>query len=176
MNCSFNLCVRKSYAKELCQSHYKMSLRGEALRQLRPREGARLKTCTFNGCDKPHKGNNFCSGHNYQMKKYGKTFPIKYQQPGVWGEWFKHPSGYVRRTRTLNNKREMQSQHRLIMEEFIGRSLLPEESVHHKNGIRDDNRIENLELWASSHPSGQRVEDLVVWAKEILKRYEKLKF
>lgn len=62
-------------------------------------------------------------------------------------------------------------QHRRIMEKVMGRKLYPEETVHHINGIRSDNRLENLELWASNHPPGQRVSDLVEWAKEILKKY-----
>lgn len=172
MLCLFSECVRKPYAKDLCQSHYKMNLRGEDLRKLRPREGARLKTCTFDGCDRKHDGNNFCSGHNYQMNTHGKVWEIKKYQPGEWREWYKHKSGYIRRTSTLNNVKKMQSQHRVIMEEFLGRSLLTGENVHHKNGIRDDNRIENLELWIVAQPSGQRVQDQVAWAKEILKRYD----
>lgn len=59
----------------------------------------------------------------------------------------------------------------MVMEAHLGRALLPEETVHHKNGVRHDNRLENLELWSSSHPPGQRVEDRVAWAREILALY-----
>lgn len=62
-------------------------------------------------------------------------------------------------------------EHRLVMYNYLGRLLKENESVHHKNGIRDDNRIENLELWATSHPYGQRVEDKIDWAKKFLEEY-----
>ncbi len=63
------------------------------------------------------------------------------------------------------------SQHRMVMETILGRKLLKGENVHHKNGHRGDNRPENLELWVTFQPSGQRPEDLVAYAMEILKRY-----
>ena len=62
-------------------------------------------------------------------------------------------------------------EHRLIIESVLGRKLLPHENVHHKNGNRLDNRLENLEIWSEKQPSGQRIEDKILYAKEILSLY-----
>jgi HNH endonuclease len=62
--------------------------------------------------------------------------------------------------------------HQVVMENHLQRRLLPHESVHHKNLQRDDNRLSNLELWSKSQPVGARVEDLLSWAREILRTYE----
>jgi len=62
-------------------------------------------------------------------------------------------------------------EHRKVMQDMIGRALTGAENVHHINGVKHDNRPENLELWSSSQPSGQRVQDKVQWAREMLALY-----
>jgi hypothetical protein len=85
----------------------------------------------------------------------------------------KYDDGYVQVRTTAGNGKvgRYTYQHRLVMQEMIGRPLVKGETVHHKNGIRNDNRPENLELWSEAQPYGQRVEDKVAYALEILKQY-----
>lgn len=87
-------------------------------------------------------------------RRHSKGYILVYAPSHPWAQ----ASGYI-------------AEHRLVMEQKLGRHLLPLETVHHKNGVKDDNRPENLEVWYSGQPAGQRPEDLVKWALEILATY-----
>lgn len=98
------------------------------------------------------------------------------QANGHWrGGRTRHKAGYVM-VRVPGHPRARQNspyvfEHILVAEELLGRYLVDGESVHHRNGVRDDNRPENLELWTRPQPSGIRVSDAITWARQIYDRY-----
>jgi hypothetical protein len=127
------------------------------------------RTCSIESCNKPHKGLGYCTGHWQRFRKTGSVDEAKPLEPAY--QPIPDSNGYM--VYRKNNKRI--KVHREVMEEHLGRPLLSHESVHHKNGVRSDNRIENLELWSTSQPYGQRVEDKVKWALEILETYNTIR-
>lgn len=129
--------------------------------------------CSFEGCDRVSYAKGLCATHSSQMNRRGFLSPIVPKDPGTWGAWCLNGGGYRQRMRINpeTKKSEHQLEHRLVMEEHLGRKLESFENVHHINGIKDDNRIENLELWLVSQPPGQRVADRITHAKWVLERY-----
>ena len=99
--------------------------------------------------------------------------PIKGPKKHIKGSGYITHQGYKILSRKHPNSsiRGQILEHKLIMANHLGRPLLKHETVHHKNGIRHDNRLDNLELWSHSHPFGQRVEDKIAWCKEFLEIY-----
>lgn len=152
--CTGPECDRDVSAVGLCRSHYDQTRRtGRPPTALRPRQS---KICKIDGCNWHSDALSMCANHYYRWRTRGDAGIAGLERPG--GLTIDH-SGYVR----LNNRI---LEHRLVMEQVLGRPLETWENVHHVNGIRHDNRPENLELWVKAQPPGQRASDLAEWVVE----------
>lgn len=175
--CKVEGCKDVARGHELCQFHYGRwrehgdPLAGGTRRLPNNSQGGK---CKVDGCSKPSQSLHFCPNHFRKFKTYGDPLGggIQDGRSKVWH--VREETGYVMRFEPGSlhcGKNGLVYQHRYVMGEHIGRPLLPTENVHHKNGDRADNRLENLELWSKSQPAGQRVADKVKWAREIIDLY-----
>lgn len=128
--------------------------------------------CQLDDCEDPHLSGGFCSRHYYKNRRHGDPY---YTQPKAPPKRALDKQGYAYLTNMHDHPNARKNgnifEHIVVMAEKLGRPLVKGENVHHINGVRDDNRPENLEVWNVSQPSGQRPEDKVAWAIEILKLY-----
>ena len=121
-----------------------------------------MKVCSVDGCKSKVRCKKLCSKHYKRLLIHGNPNTILRSEYGSTDQ-----AGYVRITVDGQGVYE----HRYLMEKKLGRPLLKHENVHHINGDRSDNSLNNLELWSTSQPAGQRIVDKVAWAKEILALY-----
>jgi HNH endonuclease len=149
-----------------CAGHAAQWYEKRPLKPLRRRRTA----CDFPGCPNRHSSRGYCAAHYRQLQR-GKPLTPLSQRKG----WFKAGSGYVylwEPDHPNANKHGYVAEHTKVMAAILGRPLLRGEEVHHRNRKRDDNRPENLEIWArGQQPPGARVSDLVDEAVRILRLY-----
>lgn len=186
--CSVDGCSRRPTARSLCSKHYAQA----------KRRGDFGLLCSVDGCRGSHYGHGLCRIHWARARKAGTlpsskacavagcgsgaeslgwcaTHYRRFQTEGDPGEAGRRRAksgdgnrnprtGYI----DIQIEGRKLAQHRWVMEQHLGRQLDRWETVHHRNGIRDDNRIENLELWVSpskagvgGQPAGQRLADLI---------------
>lgn len=162
--CEVEGCTRPPVKRTYCGMHYQRLHKTGKLGPAEPVKTAEpVRTpCSVDGCDRPRKGRLYCHLHSERLRRTGEVGPVQPTRtrgvvnPGKRG-------GYVRRTMP-DGRRVLE--HVLVMEQHFGRRLVDGENVHHKNGIRHDNDLGNLELWLVVQPTGQRVEDLMKYIAE----------
>ena len=158
----------------MCSAHYQRFMKhGDVMEHEPVRDTSRAGECSADACEKAAHSRGYCSKHYWRLRKYGTpelpTNNVK-AEPTSWVSRYGYRILYLPEHPMANSSGAI-PEHRLVMSEAIGRDLRPEENVHHINGDRLDNRLENLELWSKAQPAGQRVDDKVSWAIEILNLY-----
>lgn len=174
--CSVEGCTRPLLAQTFCAAHYNRWVKyGDALGGgpfRKPAAEQTKRVCSTQGCENNAVTKGLCAGHYARFKKgLDTTTPLTRQNIGMIQCMSNGYVFFTDRKHPLASNHGKVLLHREIMSEKLGRLVRKDELVHHINGKRDDNRPENLELFYKGHPPGQRPEDLVAWAYEIIALY-----
>jgi hypothetical protein len=172
-------------AAGLCGTHHSQSLAGRELTPIRritvDRRGRSCTACLQHGDDRPsYTSEGLCRVHARRKTEGEEGWARAVPRKAPNGAGHINEDGY----RIITVKGRNVGEHRHFMEGLLGRPLAGQETVHHRNGNRADNRTDgplrlvngklqsgNLELWSTSQPAGQEIGPKLEWAVELLEEY-----
>jgi hypothetical protein len=174
--CAVPGCERRAVTRGWCHGHYLRWSRTGDVRAGVPLTRPVRDVCSVDGCDRGAHSAGYCRTHYRRLRLYGDVHrggPIREAGSGgslSHGYWCIAVPPQLRHL--VAPRRKTEFEHRLLMAQLLGRPLVRDEVVHHKNGDRLDNRPENLELWNTAQPKGQRVQDKLAFAYTLIQRYD----
>ncbi len=181
--CNVEGCDRPATSRGWCHGHYQRWRRSGDVDPSTPLGRRRQPLrCRIEGCDGSTHSHGLCRTHASRRMNMGDPkaevpvgeLPRATGPTGRARGWITEGYRYVPvavEERHLTDGAAYTAEHRLVMARALGRPLEGDENVHHRNGNRRDNRLENLELWSTAQPSGQRDADKIAFAVQMLQRY-----
>ena len=174
--CAVDDCDRRAVTRGWCHGHYLRWTRTRDVRDAVPLERRPPMLCHIDACGRRAHGHGLCRTHLRRLTVLGDVDAASPVRTPRDEGWITH--GYrgvvvPAALRHLTRGQPHALEHRLVMAVLLDRPLVDGESVHHRNGDRLDNRPENLELWSRRQPSGQRADDKIAFALEILALYDR---
>ncbi|MCU1693522.1 MAG: hypothetical protein JWM64_2613 [Frankiales bacterium] len=176
-DCAVAGCGRRAVTRGWCHGHYLRWSRTGDVRAEVPLDRPARDACRHLDCEDGAVSAGWCRAHARRVRLYGDPDagqPRRLRTPlggsVSHGYWVRQVPPELQHLVPPGRTKELE--HRLVMAQVLGRALRDDETVHHRNGDRLDNRPENLELWSTAQPKGQRVEDKLDWAYSLIARYD----
>ena len=162
--CIITDCGGKILARGWCRLHYSRWYRTGSTDITRAEN--RNGVCSIDGCSLELRAREMCPKHYERDRKYGDPHHIDFKRgkdsPAWKGGRMVNKQGYVRVNvgktgymfPAMVDRHGYVLEHRKVIAENLGRELSRHETVHHINGNKQDNRLENLQLRSGQHGQG----------------------